>query len=404
MSQPDLDRLWDVVIIGAGPAGAAAALSALRTRPDASVLLIDRSAFPRDKCCGDGIAPHALDELARLGAAHVLADRVPITQLHLQSPAGREVTAPLRRPDYVVPRTVFDARLVDAAVQRGAVLVRRTVRTLVQRADHVLVDGALRARVVVGADGANGVVRREIGLGRQPDTAMAIAVRGYARTPAGPPEQRIVMDSRDWPAYAWRFDAGDGTSNVGFGLLMPSLRKAPRSGRAELHGRLEELLPGLEPTRLISHKLPLSTSRPVQPAGRVLLVGDALSLVNPLTGEGIFYALLSGRLAGVAAVGRATGPLSVVGIGRSASAAEDPGRAYAAALGRELGRHLRHTTALTRLTQRPALVNAGVAGCGRSPAAFDALIEVGLGRGLITAPLVGAIAGHLGRRLLRRAA
>lgn len=395
MSQPGRDRLWDVVIVGAGPAGAAAALSALRTRPTASVLLVDRADFPRDKCCGDGIAPHALDELARLGAAGVLADRVPVTRLTLHAPSGRQVSAPLRRPDYVVPRAVFDARLVDAAVARGAVLVRRTVRTLVQRRDHVLVDDDLRASVVIGADGVNGVVRREIGLGRQPDTALALAVRGYAPSPAGPPEQVIVMDRRDWPAYAWRFDAGDGTSNVGFGMLVPSVRAAPRSGRAELHGRLAELLPGLTPTRLVSHLLPLSTARPTQPAGRVLLAGDALSLVNPLTGEGIFYALLSGRLAGAAAVTAG---------GRSVTSAGDPGGVYARALDRELGRHLRHTTALTRLTRRPGVVDAGVAACGRSPAAFDALVEVGLGRGLITAPLVGAIASQLGRRALGRTA
>lgn len=385
MGDKPADRLWDVVVVGAGPAGAAAALSALRSAPGAAVLLVDRASFPRDKCCGDGIAPHALDELARLGAAHVLADRVPVTRLRIHSPSGEQVAAPLRRPDYVVPREVFDARLVDAAVARGAVLVRRTVRSLDVGADEVVIDAEVRARVVVGADGANGVVRRELRLGRQPDAAMAVAVRGYAASPEGVPEQVIVMDGRDWPAYAWRFDAGDGTSNVGFGMLLPSLRRSPRGGRAELHGRLAELLPGTAATRLVSHKLPLSTARPRQPAGRVLLAGDALSLVNPLTGEGIFYALLSGRLAGAAAVGEG-----------------DAGSAYSRALVRELGTHLRHTTLLTRLTQRPGIVDAGVLACSRSPGAFDALVEVGLGRGLITRPLVGGIVKELGRRVARR--
>ena len=122
--------LWDVVVVGAGPAGSAAAMAALRTRPGASVLLLDRADFPRDKSCGDGIAPQALDELARLGAAHVLADRVPVHRLRIQSPNGTVVANRLDRPDYVVPRTVFDARLVDAAVARGAVLQRHTVRRL----------------------------------------------------------------------------------------------------------------------------------------------------------------------------------------------------------------------------------------------------------------------------------
>jgi geranylgeranyl reductase family protein len=286
--------VWDVVIVGAGPAGSAAAMSALRTRPGARVLLLDRSDFPRDKACGDGIAPQALDELARIGAAHVLADRVPVRRLKITAPDGTVASRRLPRPDYVVPRELFDARLVDAAVAAGAVLERRTVRRLEVRPDGVLLDGELAARVVVGADGANGVVRRQLGLGRQPPEATAVAVRGYAPAPPGEPAQVIVLSPRDWPAYAWSFAAGDGTANVGFGMLLPALRAKPRGGREELHEGLAELLPGVQADRLVSHHLPLSSSRPHQPSGRVLLAGDAMSLINPLTGEGIFYALLSG--------------------------------------------------------------------------------------------------------------
>lgn len=384
-ARPD-PRTWDLIVVGAGPAGSAAALGALRARPDARVLLLDRADFPRDKSCGDGVAPHALDELARLGVAHVLADRVPVRRLRLRAPGGREVATTLQRPDVVIPRTLLDARLVRAAVRAGATLVRHQVRTLQVRGDLVVLDGRLRARAVVGADGANGVLRRQLGLGRQPDDCLAVAVRGYAAAPPGEPEQLIVMDSRGWPAYAWSFAAGDGSANVGFGMLLPRLRETGRGGRAELHGRLRELLPGVEASRLVSHHLPLSTSRPVQPAGPVLLAGDAAALINPLTGEGIYYALHSGRLAGAAAV-----------------VEQDPGTAYRQALQRELGRHLRHTTALMRLTARPGVVDAGVAAAGRSPGAFDALVEVGLGRGLITGPLVRGIAAEVVRRAGRAA-
>jgi geranylgeranyl reductase family protein len=377
--------VWDLAIVGAGPAGTAAAMSALRTRPGARVLLLDRADFPRDKSCGDGIAPQALDELARLGAAEVLADRVPVRRLRLVSPSGAQVETVLQRPDHVVPRTVFDARLVEAAVRAGAVLERQTVRRVEVRGDHVVLDGppgpAVHARVVVGADGAHSVVRRLTGHARQPGGAMAIAVRGYAAAPPGEPVQQILMTRQDWPAYAWSFAAGDGTANVGFGMMLPSLRAAPRGGRTELHSRLSELLPGVQPERLVSHHLPLSTARPRPAPGRVLLAGDALSLINPLTGEGIFYALLSGRLAGAAAV-----------------AGSEAGTAYARALGGELGRHLRHTSLLARLTARPALVDAGIAAGARSPRALDALVELGLGRGLITLPLGVALAGQLARR------
>lgn len=376
--------MWDLAVVGAGPAGSAAALGALRARPGARVLLLDRADFPRDKSCGDGVAPHALDELARLGVAHVLADRVPVRQLRLRSPGGREVAARLQRPDVVVPRTVLDARLVGEAVRAGAQLVRHQVRTVQVRSGEVVLDGRLRAKAVVGADGANGIVRRQLGLPRQPDACLAVAVRGYAAAPAGEPEQLIVMDSRGWPAYAWSFAAGDGTANVGFGMLLPRLRATGRGGKSELHGRLAELIPGVQAERLVSHHLPLSTFRPRQPAGPVLLAGDAASLVNPLTGEGIYYALHSGRLAGAAAV-----------------TAGDPGSAYGRALERDLGQHLRHTTVLARLSASPGVVDAGVAAAERSPGAFDALVEVGLGRGLVTGPLVRGIVGEVARKGLR---
>jgi geranylgeranyl reductase family protein len=367
--------VYDVAVVGAGPAGAAAALSALRARPGARVLLVDRADFPRDKSCGDGIAPHALDELEKLGVPEALAGAVPVRRLRLVSPRGTEAVSLVARPNYVVPRTVFDARLVAAAIDRGAVFERRTVRSLDE----------LDARVVVGADGANGVVRRLVGVQKASDDTVAVAVRGYIPWETSDPEQVIVMDGRDWPAYAWRFDAGDGTANVGFGMLLPNLRAMPRSKDA-LHDRLVELLPeaaGAE--RLRSHHLPLSTGRPAQPDGRVLLAGDAASLINPLTGEGIFYALLSGRLAGAAAV-----------------KGGDHGRVYRSRLKAELGRHLAHTSLLARLTANPRVLDAGVRAVRDRPDAMQALVEVGLGRGLITATLVRALGAEALRSVRRR--
>jgi geranylgeranyl reductase family protein len=376
--------VWDLAVVGASPAGAAAALSALQLRPDAQVLLLDRSRFPRDKACGDGIAPHAVDELGRLGVADLLADRTPVSRLRLRSPRGVEVARRVRRPDFVVPREVFDARLVERAVARGAVLEQRAVRQLQVLPDRVVLDDAVQARVVVGADGANGVVRRLLGLPRQPPAATAVAVRGYARAPAGEPEQLILVEEADWPAYAWSFADGQGGANVGFGLLLPTLRAKEQGGRRVLHGRLAELLPGQPATRLVSHHLPLSTARPRQPDGRVLLAGDALSLVNPLTGEGIFYALMSGRLAGAAALAGARA-----------------GAVHRGDLAGALGRHLRHTSLLARATRQARVVDGAIAAAARSQRVFDAFVEVGLGRGLVTAPLLAGLAREVAGRALR---
>ena len=106
----------------------------------------------------------------------------------------------------------------------------------------------------------------------------------------------IPTTEQRWPAYAWSFPLGDGRANVGYGELVSG-----GVNRDGLLAGLDRLLPGVEADGLKAHRLPLSTGRPRQPDGRVLLAGDAASLINPLTGEGIFYAVLSGALAGAAA-------------------------------------------------------------------------------------------------------
>jgi geranylgeranyl reductase family protein len=368
--------VWDLVVVGAGPAGAAAALGALAARPDARVLLLDRARFPRDKSCGDGVAPHALDVLSSVGADDAVDGFRPVSRLRLGFSDGVPVTGTMRRAAYVVPRAVLDARLVAAATARGAALRQHRGRTVERRDGRVVLDGDIAARAVVAADGASSVVRRGLGVAAPRDGHVAVAIRGYAPVDARrADEQVITFAPTGWPAYAWSFPVGDGRANVGYGEL---LRDGTPLTRDHLLGRLDELLPGAGAgaTDWRAHHLPLSSGRPRQPAGRVLLAGDALSLVNPLTGEGIYYAVLSGVLAGRAAVSRA----------------EDPGRAYAAVLRRELGRHLRHTTVATRLARRRRVVDAGVAAARADPRVFDALVELGLGRGLLGPRVLGGLA------------
>ena len=130
----------------------------------------------------------------------------------------------LPRPAYTVPREVFDARLVAAAVAAGAQLRRHTVRRVEPRADRVVLDGELRGRVVVGADGAGSVVRRALGHPPNPDRHLALAIRGYAPALPGPPEQLIVTSSARWPAYAWSFPIGDGRRTSGTGRCCAASR------------------------------------------------------------------------------------------------------------------------------------------------------------------------------------
>jgi geranylgeranyl reductase family protein len=368
---------FDVAVIGAGPAGSAAALAA--TRAGARVLLLDRADFPRDKPCGDGIAAEAVDIIEKLGVTGVTDGHPPVHRLRLVSPSGDAMARELPRPAHTVPRRIFDARLVDAAVRAGAELRRHTVRSI-RDEGLVHIDDAYAARVVIGADGAGSTVRRALGQNANPPGHLAIAIRGYA--PSTDTEQVIVTTRARWPAYAWSFPIGDGTANVGYGEVL----RGSALSRAYLLDKLAGMLPGAEPTGLRAHHLPLSTRRPRPGRGRVLLAGDALSLINPFTGEGIFYAVLSGALAGAAA---AAGPEDVAG-------------RYARALRRRLGRHLRHSGLAARLTQQPRFVDAAVRAGARSPDVFHRMVALGLGDGIFDLRTIGRISAQFVRPAPRR--
>ncbi|MFF8103570.1 NAD(P)/FAD-dependent oxidoreductase [Streptomyces sp. NPDC016640] len=361
---------WDLAVVGAGPAGAATALGALHTAPGLRVALLDRTDFPRDKACGDGVAPHVLDLLAEVGVTGLVDDRHPVDRLRLGR-GGLAAERRMARPAWVVPRRILDARLVDAAIAAGARLLRHRVRELRQHTEAVILDGEVSAAVVVGADGAHSAVRRALGL---PRGAVALALRGY--TPVAPGRsgaQVIEFGTRHQPSYAWSFDRGDGLANVGYGELLHEGRPAPT--RAQLLQHLDALLPGTtEGGRdWAGHHLPLSTARWRPPAGRVLLVGDAAGLVNPLTGEGIHHAVATGIAAGRAAAAalRAARP-------------EQAGERYARAARRILLPHLRHTALAARLARSTRVIEAGLRASAADQRVFDDFVELGLARGRLT--------------------
>jgi menaquinone-9 beta-reductase len=224
-------------------------------------------------------------------------------------------------------------------------------------------------------------------------TRTAFALRGYAPTPASRTgEQVIVFGDTRQPSYAWSFDRGDGWANVGYGELLHSERTPPT--RRLLLDQLDRLLPGATDGggAWRGHHLPLTSWRFRPPPGRVLLVGDAAGLVNPLTGEGIYYAVLTGLLAGSAAA-------TAVADSRSG----DAGRRYAAAVAPHLRSHLLSTGLAARLTTADPVLDAGLRASAADQGVFDDLVELGLASGRLTprlvAGLVRAAAGRTRDRL-----
>jgi geranylgeranyl reductase family protein len=371
----------DLAIVGAGPAGAAAALQALTLDPGIAVALIDKAHFPRDKVCGDGVGPEGVAVLEQLDAAQVLDGYPGLDRIRITSPRGRQAIGRAPRAGHVVPRQVLDARLHALAVGRGARAVHHRVGSVSDDGTRVVIDDRITARTVIAADGANSRVRRALGIPAQSRARTGLAMRGYAD---GSAERLHIGFVRDrWPAYVWAFPTGTGVINVGYGPF----DSRTVTGRQDLEASLHRLLPDHrpQPGTLRAHRLPLSTQRPVPSRGRVLLAGDAASLVNPLTGEGIYYALLSGALAGAAAV----------------RSAPDPGRAYRAVLRQRLGRHLRHTSLAAAAFRSTLPVEVGVAAAARDGAAFGDLTEFALGTGLVTPAIVSALTRTSLRALTR---
>ncbi|HEV8651109.1 MAG TPA: NAD(P)/FAD-dependent oxidoreductase [Actinomycetes bacterium] len=373
---------FDLVVVGAGPAGAAAALHFKRRRPDARVLLLDKAAFPRAKVCGDAVSAEGVDELELLGARDAVRGYAPVTAMRVRSVSGCEVTGAPPGAAFVVPREVLDARLVAHAVAAGVELRRRRVRELAPSGAGVLVDGSLAA-VVVGADGANSVTRRLAGVAAAPAAHTAIALRGYATAAHRTGELYLAWTAAGL-TYAWSFPAGGDRVNAGFILPLARLHGGKAALRAELRRHLPDL--DCDPATLKAHHLPLSSARPVPYQGRVLLVGDAASLVNPLTGEGIYYGLASGRLAAEAAL----------------TAPDRPGPRYAELLRAELGRHFRHTALLGRLAAWPRSTDLLVAAAS-DPAVLHDAGAIAFGKGVVTTGLATRIAAGWLRQRLGRA-
>jgi len=322
--------IWDVLIVGAGPSGAAAGY--WLAEAGHRVLMVERKRFPREKTCGDGLTPRAVYQLEEMGLAERLAGHLRFDGLRS---IAHGVTLELAWPahplypsyGYVVRRRDLDEMVAEQAVKAGATLWPATEAVEPVVEDGLVTGAALlrketgttevvRARYVIVADGANSRFGRALGAARDRSYPLGMAVRGYFRSPRHEePWIESHLDIRDksganLPGYGWIFPVGDGTVNVGVGLL------STFSGWKDIN--TSHLMESFCETAPASWEISPETACGPPTGGKLptglcvqpnvgptwVCVGDAAGSVNPFNGEGISVAYETGRLA-AAAVGEA---------------------------------------------------------------------------------------------------
>jgi geranylgeranyl reductase family protein len=319
MSKPENDA--DVIVVGAGPGGSATA--AHLARAGIKTLLLEKTEFPREKVCGDGLTPRAVKELLALDIDLTTRGWIKNKGLRIIG-GGHRLELPWPElsvfPDYGLVRTRadLDQILAQRAAALGADLHESTAVTgPVMEQDRIVgvttknsagEERTLRAPIVVAADGNSSRLSLAMGLTKRDDRPLGVAVRTYFRSPRHEDDWleswlELWDQDRLLPGYGWVFGVGDGTSNVGLGILNSSPAFANVDYRALLMrwaasmpkewGYVAEEMVG--PIR--GAALPMGFNRTPHFHRGMLLVGDAGGMVNPFNGEGIAYAMESGRIA-----------------------------------------------------------------------------------------------------------
>ncbi|MGH2732774.1 MAG: NAD(P)/FAD-dependent oxidoreductase, partial [Actinomycetota bacterium] len=343
---------YDVVVVGAGPGGSAAAY--FLARAGARVAILEKKRFPRPKTCGDGLTPRALKVMKEMGLGPEMESWHRAKGLRVIA-GGRnlELSFPQnsRFDDYglVLPRKDLDARIAARAEAAGAELFMKTEAVLpvyegsrvagvrwvrkepaeeggVRKVD----EGEIRSRFIVVADGASSSFGRALGVRRRSETPVGLAIRTYYETPRhrdGFFEAwlEVRKDGDMLPGYGWLFPVGDGTVNVGVGVLSTQAR----SRHMNLNHLQRAFVDMLPPSYGIGHqdqrgpfksgRLPLGWNAPKPFGNGYVAIGDAAGVVNPFTGEGIAYAMETGKLAaGLVADALATGSTTELAVYREA--------------------------------------------------------------------------------------
>ena len=314
-------QFFDVVIIGAGPSGSNAAISYKKLNPDLKIALVDKAIFPRDKSCGDAFGPGVISALKRFGNEHILEGEPEVVSTTLFGPKNigiqNYIPEVKNKEDsivYVIPRLDLDNRILNLAKEEEVETFEgyRFSNFFINE-DSVSVEIEneekekyfLEAKLLVGADGANSRVRKSLNLKQNSDWNKAIAIRAYIDSPNYLEifKERTLMFEINVSAikgYAWAFPSKGNLLNIGIGVPLSVFKKE----KMDIKNLLDEFVKTLESRGVIvenlrmekSFMLPFASSRPKLAHNRVALIGDAGSMINPMSGEGIFYGMEAGFL------------------------------------------------------------------------------------------------------------
>lgn len=317
-----MPKEFDVIVAGGGPGGSATA--ALLGRQGVSVLLLDRAKFPRDKTCGDAISGKSVSVLRELGVVEELerAPHAKIMGVAFSSPDGTYVDIPMAKDEkgevvdygYCCRREVYDNVLFENARKHSTAVEEFLVDDVIIESGFARgvrgkgkdgVPREFRCKVLVGADGATSVVARKTGLYEMDGRHWCAAIRAYYKGVKGMTNSiELHFVDEVLPGYFWIFPLEDGLANVGVGMLLKDIGEKKMNLQEEMfklvenHSSFKERFKGAERVSPVKGwNLPFGSKRRKAYGNGFVLVGDAASLIDPFTGEGIGNALVSGSIA-----------------------------------------------------------------------------------------------------------
>ena len=315
-----MNEEFDVVVVGGGPSGSSAAVFA--SKQGLNVLLLDKEVFPREKTCGDGISGKSIKMLRELDIENKIesVQHSLIKGIIFSSANGNEFKIDLPQKGkkktygYCCKRFLFDNLMFQNAKKYAKKTVEGfTVIDVIKENDFVVgvrgvdkkgVEKEFRAKIVVGADGANSVIAQKLDLEQKEDKHLMLGVRKYMRN-VGDAKNKIELHFTESliPGYFWIFPVGNNESNVGIAVVASAMKKNKLNLQKEFDKILNEnpkfkerFKSAKDVSELKGWQLPLGSKRRTNHGNGFLLVGDAGSLIDPFTGEGIGNATTSGNL------------------------------------------------------------------------------------------------------------